>query len=95
MNKDELIAQKVRELEALMADDTQYESNDSKSNSRYIIEESEWNKCPVDVLKAIMDVNIAKMIMKRVDEMYGVKHSNEYQKPLYEEYQNILKSLNE
>jgi hypothetical protein len=88
--KDELIAEKVKELEALMADDTLYESKPG-----YIIEESEWNKCPIDVLETIVDINVAKLIMRRVDEMYGVKHSNEYQRPLYEEYSKLLRDLNE
>ena len=90
--KEELIAEKVKELEALIADDTQYEY---EPKSREIIEESEWNKAPIEELEKIVEFSVARLIMKRVDEMYGVKHSNNYQRPLFEEYSKILRELNE
>jgi hypothetical protein len=90
MTKDELIAQKVKELEALMADDTQYESKPG-----YIIEESEWNKAKIEDLEKIVDFQVARLIMRRVDEVYGYKHSNEYQRPLFEEFQRVVRELNE
>lgn len=48
----------------------------------------------VNDLKTLnVDTNVVRLIMNRVDEIYGRKHSNIYATPLYEEFSRIIKTL--